>query len=300
MSGAPARRRLVFLVGAHKTASSHLQQSLLDAEAALGVHGVAIVPPKVIRADLTPVSALVRDGISPEIGQGAGTAFLSLHGGAAPTLVLMDENILGSTDRKMLMRKTRLYPWAHHRLGRILALFPDHDIEIGLAIRSPATFLPSCWSESLHHGPFEPFRRFIKGVDPLSLGWAALAQRLHDAAPHARIVAWRYEDYPRLFASLTTRLLGPAAAATVSPVDRVMRPGLSSEAADWLSQQPDPDKDTVLAARKRFPKTSGAPGLNPWTGPEHAAMAAAYSADIDTLAAHPHVELVTPPAPSDA
>ncbi|KZY32523.1 hypothetical protein A3731_22005 [Roseovarius sp. HI0049] len=300
MSGAPTRRRLVFLVGAHKTASSHLQQSLLDAEAALAAHGVALVPPKTVRADLTPVSALVRDGISPEIGQGAGAAFLSLHGGEARTVLLMDENILGSTDRKMLMRKTRLYPWAHHRLGRILALFPGHDIEIGLALRSPATFLPSCWSESLHHGPFEPFRRFIKGVDPLSLRWSALADRLHDAAPHARIVAWRYEDYPQVFPFLTTRLLGPDAGPHVTPVDRVMRPGLSAEAAHWLGQQQTPDKETVLSARKRFPKKENAPGLDPWTAVDHAAMATAYADDIATLAACSHVELVTPAAMSDA
>ncbi|MEQ8292056.1 MAG: hypothetical protein RIA08_07615 [Roseovarius sp.] len=296
MTAAPARRRLVFLVGAHKTASSHLQQSLLDAAPALSARGVAILPPKLIRADLTPVSALVRDGISPEIGQGAGAAFLSLHGGPAPTIVLMDENILGSTDRKMLMRKTRLYPWAHHRLGRILALFPGHEIEIGLAIRSPASFLPSCWSESLHHGPFEPFRRFTKAVDPLALRWSALADRLHDAAPHARIIAWRYEDYPQVFPQVTTRLLGPNAAATVTPVDRIMRPGLSAEAAQWLGQQQAPDKDTVLAARKRFPKQKNTPGLDPWTAADHAAMASAYADDTATLAACPHVDLVTPPA----
>ena len=300
MPTAPARRRLVFLVGAHKTASSHLQQSLLDAAPALTARGVAILPPKLIRADLTPVSALVRDGISPEIGQGAGAAFLSLHGGTAPTVVLMDENILGSTDRKMLMRKTRLYPWAHHRLGRIITLFPGHEIEIGLAIRSPATFLPSCWSESLHHGPFEPFRRFTKGVDPLALRWSALAQRLHQAAPHARIIAWRYEDYPQVFPQVTTRLLGPDAGAQVTPVDRIMRPGLSAEAAHWLGQQEAPDKDTVLAARKRFPKTETTPGLDPWTAADHAAMAASYADDTAALATCPHVELVTPPVVSDA
>lgn len=297
MTAAPARRRLVFLVGAHKTASSHLQQSLLDAQAALTAHGVAIVPPKTVRADLTPVSALVRDGISPEIGHGAGAAFLPLHAGDAGTVILMDENILGSTDRKMLMRKTRLYPWAHHRLGRILALFPDHDIEIGLAIRSPATFLPSCWSESLHHGPYEPFRRFIKNIDPLALSWAALADRLHEASPQARMIVWRYEDYPALFPQLAARLLGPDAAAQVTPVDRVMRPGLSAEAADWLARETAPDKDAVLSARKRFPKKDGVPGLDPWKPADHAAMATAYQADIAKLAARPHVDLVTPDSP---
>lgn len=297
MTAAPARRRLVFLVGAHKTASSHLQQSLLDAGAALAAHDVALVPPKAVRADLTPVSALVRDGISPEIGQAAGAAFLSLHGGTAATVILMDENILGSTDRKMLMRKTRLYPWAHHRLGRIISLFTGHDIEIGLAIRSPATFLPSCWSESLHHGPYEPFRRYIKNIDPLALSWSALADRLHEAAPQTRMIAWRYEDYPALFPQLTTRLLGPAASTQVTPVDRVMRPGLSAEAADWLARETTPDKDAVLAARKRFPKKDGAPGLDPWKPADHAAMTRAYTADIADLAAKPHVDLITPESP---
>lgn len=284
-------------MGAHKTASSHLQQSLLDAQTQLAAQDVALVPPKTVRADLTPVSALVRDGISPDIGHGAGAAFLSLHAGDAATVVLMDENILGSTDRKMLMRKTRLYPWAHHRLGRIIALFPDHDIEIGLAVRSPATFLTSCWSESLHHGAYTPFRQFIKGVDPLALSWDALAHRLHEASPQARMLVWRYEDYQALFPRLVTRLLGDRASAHITPVERVMRPGLSQEAAQWLDRAENPDKSAVLAARKRFPKAEGAPGLDPWAPADHAAMSRAYTKDIARLSAKPHVELLAPDSP---
>lgn len=103
-------RRITLLAGAHKTASSHLQQSLMEAEARLRPHGIALVPPKTMRRDLAPLWQLLRDGTSPEILRAAAEGFLQLHGGESRHLVLMDENALGSTDAKMLFKKRRLYP----------------------------------------------------------------------------------------------------------------------------------------------------------------------------------------------
>lgn len=283
------RRRLLFLAGAHKTASSHLQASLTGSAAALRQIGVAPVPPRAMREDLTPVAQLIRAGVAPQVGQGAAEAFLALHAGDARRVVLMDENILGSTDRKMLMRKKRLYPWAHLRLARLLELFPGHDIEIGLALRSPASFLPSCWSESLHHGPIRPFAEFMRGIEPAELRWSRLLERLQAAAPQARITVWRYEDYARLGPRLHAGLLGPEAAARVTPVERVMRRGLSARAVDWLMRQPAPDREALRAARKQYPKAGAEDAFDPWSAQERRALEQAYAEDLRHMARLPGV-----------
>lgn len=286
------RRRITLIAGAHKTASSHLQQSLMEAEARLGAHGIALVPPKTMRRDLAPLWQLLRDGTSPEILRAAAEGFLALHGGTAGHLVLMDENALGSTDARMLFRKRRLYPWAHHRLGWLMALFEGHELEIALAVRHPASFLPSCWSESLHHGPYRSFRDYIESARPARLRWSDLVARIHQQIPEAGLRLWTYEDYTALGPALFSHLLGPEAGREVRPVERVMRPGISAQAVDWLESLPAPAKRDVLEARKRFPKSGPGTAFDPWSAAERAALDAAYREDIADLGRELHIRLL--------
>ncbi|WP_397542139.1 hypothetical protein [Roseovarius salis] len=287
-------RRLTFLVGAHKTASSHLQHSLAGAASELARQGTAVIGPKAMRADLLPVMNMVRDGMATEVGQGAARAFLQLHAGSARHALLMDENILGGTDRKMLMRKTRLYPWAHRRLGRLMALLPGHEVRIGLAIRNPATFLPSCWSESLHHRPFRSFADYVAGIAPERLRWSDLLERLRAAAPGARFIVWRFEDYRALGPALHAHLLGERMAALVSHADRRLRPGLSDKAAAWLQDHPAPDRDALKTARARFPKTTERDAFAPWAPEAHERMTRAYDRDCARIGDMAGLDLLWP------
>lgn len=266
----------------------------MEAEAPLREHGIALVAPKTMRRDLTPLWRLLRDGTSPEIIKAAARAFVDLHGGDAPHIVMMDENILGSTDRKMLIRKGKLYPWAHHRVGWVMSLLESHDVEIAIAVRNLADFLPSCWSESLHHGAYTDFRDFLGDVTVENLRWSELIARIHEIAPDARLRLWSYESYGALREELFAALLGEAAAAEVRPVDRVMRPGISAEAAAWLARRPSPDKAALREARKRFPKEAGAKGFDPWSAAERDTLTAAYRDDLAEIGQQLYVHMLRP------
>lgn len=287
-------RRLVILAGAHKTASSHLQHSLLAAEAELKAHGIALVGPKTMRQDLTPFSQLLRDGMTPEVVTAGANGFLDHYGGDADTIVLMDENILGGTDRKMLLRKTRLYPWAPRRIARLLQLFGDHRVDIAFAVRNPATFLPSCWSESLLHGRYSDFRGFLQCFDATGAFWGGLVDRVRAAAPNTELKLWRYEDYGTLGQALFASLLKPQAAEIVKPDEHVRRPGLSAAAAEWFQAQDNLDKDKVQEARKRFPKTGPETAFVPWSASELRALNESYDQDITAIAAIEGVHLLRP------
>ncbi len=287
--GTTGRRRLIFLAGAHKTASSHLQARLMRSTPMLRAHGMAAVPPRIMRADLTPVAQMMRGGVSARIGHAAGRAFLDLHAPGAERVLLMDENVLGSTDRKMLLRRRKLYPWAHLRLASLAALFPGHEIEIALAVRNPASFLPSCWSESLHHGEIRPFSDYVEGIELTSLRWTALAERLRDAVPQARLTMWRYEDYGALAPRILARLVGARAAEAVAQVDRVMRPRLSAQAVEWLLGQPAPGRETLREARRRFPRTAPQEAFDPWDEATRNALDEIYRRDLRDLARLPGV-----------
>lgn len=290
------KRRLVILAGAHKTASSHLQHSLLGSAEALQKIGIAVVGPKTMRRDLIPFSQLLRDGMTAEVVRAGADGFLAHYGADADTVVLMDENILGGTDRKMLMRRSRLYPWGPRRLARLVELFEGHDIELGLAVRNPATFLPSCWSESLLHGRFDDFETFVQGFDPTGKTWTGLVGRLSEANPGLPMTIWRYEDYNTLGPSLFARLLKPKAAEAVRPDPQRRRAGLSQKAAEWFQAQTNRDEATVQDARQRFPKTGPETAFSPWSEEEQAALTQSYRRDMAKLAAHEGVTILSPDA----
>ncbi|MEL7281085.1 MAG: hypothetical protein AAFY35_06130 [Pseudomonadota bacterium] len=289
-------RRLVILAGAHKTASSHVQHSLLGSEAALRELGIAVIGPKTMRQDLTPFSQLLRDGMTPEVVRAGADGFLSHHGGEADTIALMDENILGGTDRKMLMRKSRLYPWAPRRVARLLELCDGHDITLAIATRNPATFLPSCWGESLHHGRYDDFNNFVQGFDPTGKVWSGLIARILKASPGLHLSLWRYEDYPTLGTALFGKLLKPEAENAIKPDPHIRRAGLSHPAAEWFQAQEMRDKTTVIEARKRFPKTGPDSAFSPWSEDELKTLTRCYKRDFARLAEYKSVTLLHPDA----
>ncbi|MEL7253613.1 MAG: hypothetical protein AAGL23_05520 [Pseudomonadota bacterium] len=286
--------RLVILAGAHKTASSHIQHSLLGSAASLARLGVAVVGPKTMRRDLTPFSQLLRDGMTEEVVRAGADGFLKHHGGEADTIALMDENILGGTDRKMLMRRKKLYPWAHTRVARLLHLFEGHDTHLAIATRNPATFLPSCWSESLHHGRYDDFDSFMTGFDATDKIWTRLVDRILTTCPTLKLTLWRYEDFPALGTSLYAQLLKPGAGNAVRPDPQIRRAGLSQQAADWFQAQDTRDTATVQEARSRFPKTGPENAFNPWSDDERATLDRTYKRDIARLADRPGVTLLQP------
>ncbi|MEM6589934.1 MAG: hypothetical protein AAF641_15920 [Pseudomonadota bacterium] len=286
--------RLVILAGAHKTASSHIQHSLLGSAPALSDLGIAVIGPKTMRKDLTPFSQLLRDGMTAEVVRAGADGFLKHFGRNSDTIALMDENILGGTDRKMLMRRKKLYPWAHTRVARLLQLFEGHDIELAIATRNPATFLPSCWSESLHHGRYDNFESFTAGFDPTDKNWTRLVDRILTTCPSLKLTLWRYEDFGALGTRLYAHLLKQGADQAINPDPQIRRAGLSQRAADWFQAQDTRDKATVQEARARFPKTGPETAFNPWSDDERATLERSYKRDIARLADRDGVTLLQP------
>lgn len=287
-------RHLVILAGAHKTASSHVQHTLLGSAQALNRLGIAVLGPKTMRMDLTPFSQLLRDGMTPEVVRAGAGGFLAHHAGDADTVVLMDENILGGTDRKMLMRKSRLYPWGPRRVSRLVQLFEHAQITLAIAIRNPSTFLPSCWSESLHHGRYDDFDRFVQGFDPSGPVWSGLVDRIRDVNPNVPMTLWRYEDYPAFGSSLFTHFLKPGVADVVQMDPEIRRAGLSQQAAEWFQAQTIRDKATVRAARQRFPKAGPETAYCPWSDQQSDAFRKSYDRDCEDLKNRPGVTLLRP------
>lgn len=278
------RRRLTFLIGAHKTASTHLQRALVAQRAALAPAGVGVIGPMPIGGTLLPLSELLRGRAEPDLLALASEGFLHKHAGDAETVVLMNENILSaSLAPDMAFKDGQLYKFAPQRVKRVLDLFPGHDIQVGMAVRNPAGFLVSSWQEHMKGHAFRPFRDYLGTADVAEIGWLKPVRRLRQALGDTPIFLWRYEDYPTIASRVLHQCMGEAGARITLP-ESAANPGFSARALDYLAEVGQVTPETTAEALRRFPKGPGYPAFQPWTQREKTAMSERYDQDLQRIA----------------
>ncbi|WP_143128591.1 hypothetical protein [Rhodobacter sp. JA431] len=291
---------VTLMVGAHKTASTHLQTTLLSVRERLAAEGVGVIGPKEVREFLRP--AMQPGQLSPVEAQVLARAAIGQLCPGARHVVVMEENVLGVTTRNFLLGQGGLiYPFATRRLRDALACFGGAEVRVGLAIRNPANFLVSCWSEQLLLAPWTPFRDFVAGIPPDMPRWLWLTNRMLQATDDLTI--WTYEDYPAVMPQIIDWATGlKGFGATVTPYDLRMRPGLSHRAANFLHNrmENDPERDHKIVmrrARRIAPLDGNNPRYDPWSAEERAKFDAVYADDLLELATASPVHWLTPPQP---
>jgi hypothetical protein len=285
--------QIILHIGAHKTASTHLQMAMARGRGALAGQGVAYFgPDELRRRGLGVPEYLSAEAEDTAHGERIHAAL------AAPCarLVLSDENLLGNAHNVELIRTARLYDRAAARLARLAPLLPPGQVALALGIRNPAGFLTSAYAQRLMSGRMQSYADYTQGLDPARLRWTDLVERLQTALPQAVSHVWRYEDYPANARLVLETLLGSAALAA-RPGPGVAHPGLSAkahailmtEASALAGQGEEAVKERVKALRAEWPKGEQHPGYQPHDAATLRRATAAYAEDCARLAALPTV-----------
>ena len=245
-----------FHIGAHKTATTHLQLTL---ERCRFRSGTRYVPLKRLRRFLT---SRVRKG----------PVVVPWHRLYSGTWLFSDENILGTTADGL-----ELYPDP----ARALRYFSDRPLSLFLCVRSYETFLPSAWGERLWHHRFEPFPARLPGRR-----WCDLVSDLRAALPEAPIHVWRYEDYRRHAEQIARYYSGDAIEAFGPELDSKPKSGFSARAVSELHQYKGSHvgRRRLEAVRERFPIDSEHSRFDPWSEAQKDELRALYADDLERIA----------------
>ncbi|WP_368484112.1 hypothetical protein [Phaeobacter sp. HF9A] len=114
----------------------------------------------------------------------------------AKRVILSNPHFFGS--QRDALEGQRLYPEAEDRILSLKALFPDDQIHLFLAIRSPAGFLPKL----LEKAGAGRRNAVLSETNPQDLRWSALISRITTAIPDIAITLWCYEDLPLIWAQV--------------------------------------------------------------------------------------------------
>ena len=202
---------LVLHVGAHKTASTHLQHTL---SAAKPIPNTAFWPPRLLRGPgesvperfgfpLDPETAIVSDKSPKEM--------LIKMADGADRLVISEETFAGRLQRGWGRIPTPLYFTATGRIAsfaQIVAEAGGPAIDLCLGIRNPTDYLASAYSQILNGNRVVLPEKYRERNDIADIDWTDYVQRLRAVPGVGRLTVWRHEDYADLFPQICVEMVG--------------------------------------------------------------------------------------------
>ena len=203
-------------IGAHKTATTHVQETLALMRPELVAQGVDFIPNLLLRQGGIAV-ALGRKRLWKRVPPLRGPMVrrvLAEHLDplrAGPTrMVFSEEKLIGGSQHVF---SEPIYPQVQRVTALLATLAPRSRVTLYLSIRSFDTQLPSAYVQELKvmpvpGGGFEAIRRRVLARPP---SWFDMVRRIRAAAPGVPLKVWRQEDYRDHAPAILAGLCGPSA-----------------------------------------------------------------------------------------
>ena len=274
--------KIIIHAGAHKTASTHLQNRVLENENLVVKSGCSYLGPEKIRDQFGTLWRALGRSDTPDEQKRK----LAALAAGQPRLVISEENIIGwFKDLMNGPNRAILYPKAAERLARLAQLVAPNLLHIAMAVREPSSYYVSVYNQLLLSGRFQTWERFSKGLDPTAVKWSDILRPIAEIPGVAAVSIWRYEDYHRLLPQILNTLLGQPRPDIPLHMEKRMHEGLSERAVQacctWHAAGYDGRLGAV--AREDFPVSDAYPKFSPWPEELMRESRAAYGRDIEAL-----------------
>ncbi len=195
--------KIILHLGAHRTASTHVQGVLGKNVALLAEAGIVAPSQDNVKIALTkPLGARIPS-------KRAGFAAL-LKGASPETVVISDENLLGFLNS--IFTHGKFYPDTARRLAKLRHMLPCDPAKIVVAIRPYDSFFASAYGRWLAPGRLVlPHKTVAELALGLTRGWGDVLADIAAAFPKSELVISEYSPDPRFGPAQLSAILGPLA-----------------------------------------------------------------------------------------
>lgn len=294
----PLPQSIALHIGAHKTASSHLQNTLYRNRGMLADEGIRVYGPGFLRKKGRNLAAMFgmswSESPSPHRTAHDQLAFLAK---GRKRLVFTEENFVGYVVDNKGRTVLPLYPAAPERIGELVAKWAPVDTQLFVAIRNPASFLASAYSQSLFAGAQIEPRMFRAQSDWRKVDWAEYIARLRAVPAVGDLFVWRQEDYDRTQRLILRRLLPEALASKVEINSDRVNQGMSDAAVhDTLRRTHEGETGPLArAARYEFPIGQDHKPFELYAPETLAVAQSIYDAQFEQIIAMDGITVLHPP-----
>jgi len=185
-------------IGAHKTATTHIQDTLALAKDDLSAVGIEYICRDVTRSQRDfcrirwwqKLPAFKAKYVEEERRR------LFPSGNNGDVVLISEENIMGSVSGLL---KFPLYPDLEQGLRTLCLLKGDHNIHIYLAIRPLDEIIPSAYAQQarmakVHSGDFDAIKARMFKTPP---SWTGVVDRIVSVFGRNRLRLWVFDDYKK-------------------------------------------------------------------------------------------------------
>ncbi|WP_294621116.1 hypothetical protein [uncultured Roseovarius sp.] len=187
--------QVVIHAGAHMTDEDRLVKCLASNRELLAERGTHVPSPTRYRKLLRDMLHAAADtGLSSEAREVAHDAIVEDE--TADRIILSNHGFFGTP--RMAASGGVLYSAADARMAAFHQIFAGDQIELFLAIRNPAAFLPAMFKSA----PQGTMDDYLNGAAPTTVRWSELIGRLRHAFPELPITVWCNEDTPLIWGQI--------------------------------------------------------------------------------------------------
>lgn len=195
-------------IGAHKTATTHLQDTLAAQRGALKGHGIDYLPREQARALglARGVRRIARKKSDFLLRQALWPMTMTIARQGPAVFAISEENFLGGVDA---LGVCPFYPNATSQIATLTNLLQPAPLHLFLSLRDYATLFSSVYIQRLRQGPVKGgAERMLKQWTESPPSWPCLVRRIQAAAPRAEVSVWTFEDYAEHPTQIMSAFLG--------------------------------------------------------------------------------------------
>jgi hypothetical protein len=282
-------------IGAHKTATTHVQEILALMRPQLVERGIDFIPNRVVRQSGL-AKALFRRRLATRVpglrGRIVGQMMadhLDPLRAATSALVLSEEKLMGGS---LQVFSDPIYPHVE-RIVPLLASLAGRagggaDVTLFLSVRSFDGQMPSAYVQELKFAPpleggFEALMARVLARPP---SWFDLVRRIRAAAPGVPLRVWRQEDYRREPLAILAELCGrdPGPLPAIEDPFWTKSPDLAAVRAAEALPAGMPPAERRAAVLEIFRTSGDGARFDPFAPEEKALLCAAYARDLERIA----------------
>lgn len=187
--------QVVIHAGAHMTDEDRLIKCLAANREQLAERGTHVPSTTRYRKLLRDMLHAAADtGLSADAREVAHDAIVEDE--TADRIILSNHGFFGTP--RMAASGGVLYSAADARMAAFHQIFAGDQIELFLAIRNPAAFLPAMFNDA----PQSSMDDYLNGAAPTTVRWSELIGRLRHAFPEMPITVWCNEDTPLIWGQI--------------------------------------------------------------------------------------------------
>ncbi len=195
--------QVIIHTGAHNTDEDRLLKCLLRNKDSLAKRGVSVPGPGKYR-NLLKEAFQAMQNAEPAVDAREILIDAIIDEEMADRLILSNPHFFGP--KRSAVLDGVLYPEAVRGLSQLQKLFHIDQIEVFMAIRNPATFLPAVLGKS----PETKMRAAMGDRDPRELRWSDTLAIIREQFGNVPITVWCNEDTPLIWAQIIRELAGLA------------------------------------------------------------------------------------------